>query len=57
MSSFPPARRGPLGELVGAGEGTELVLDSGHVGLVAGSAAKNAQPKIADWIRTRSEQH
>ena len=51
----PPRAVAPLGGLVGSDDVTELVLESGHVGLVAGAAAKGAQPKIADWIESRSD--
>jgi polyhydroxyalkanoate synthase subunit PhaC len=47
----------PLTDLVGAKDATELRLESGHVGLVAGrQAAKVARPQIADWIRAHSEE-
>jgi polyhydroxyalkanoate synthase len=52
----PAASTEPLTALVGSEDATELRLQSGHVGLVAGrSAAKVARPQIADWIRTHSE--
>ena len=51
----PPDAARPLGALVGSEDVTELVLESGHVGLVAGGAAKDAQPRIADWIESRSD--
>jgi len=44
----------PLVGLVGSDDATELVLQSGHIGLVAGRQAKEAQPQIAEWIRARS---
>jgi polyhydroxyalkanoate synthase subunit PhaC len=45
----------PLVGLVGSEDASELRLQSGHVGLVAGrSAAKVARPQIADWIRRHS---
>ena len=45
----------PLVGLVGSRDASELRLQSGHVGLVAGrSAAKVARPQIADWIRDHS---
>ena len=53
----PPDAARPLSGLVGAGDGDELELDSGHVGLVAGSAARHAQPRIAEWIHARSDDH
>jgi polyhydroxyalkanoate synthase len=52
----PPRSAAPLTGLVGSKDVTELCLDSGHVGLVAGrQAAKVARPQIADWIRAHSE--
>lgn len=51
----PPRAAQPLRELVGSEDVTELRLQSGHIGLVAGRAAKDAQPRIADWIRSRSD--
>jgi polyhydroxyalkanoate synthase len=52
----PPRSAAPLTGLVGSEDVTELRLDSGHVGLVAGrQAAKIARPQIADWIRAHSE--
>jgi polyhydroxyalkanoate synthase len=47
----------PLVGLVGSPDATELRLQSGHVGLVAGrQSAKVARPQILDWIRKRSEE-
>jgi poly[(R)-3-hydroxyalkanoate] polymerase subunit PhaC len=47
----------PLTGLVGAADATELRLNSGHVGFVAGrEAAKVARPAIADWIREHSDE-
>ncbi|MFZ0042652.1 MAG: alpha/beta fold hydrolase [Solirubrobacteraceae bacterium] len=52
----PPRSAKPLVGLVGSKDATELCLESGHVGLVAGrEAAKVSRPQIADWIRSRSE--
>ena len=52
----PPRSAAPLTGLVGSEDVTELCLDSGHVGLVAGrQAAKVARPQIADWIRAHSD--
>jgi poly[(R)-3-hydroxyalkanoate] polymerase subunit PhaC len=52
----PPRSAAPLTGLVGSEDVTELCLESGHVGLVAGrQAAKVARPQIADWIRAHSE--
>jgi polyhydroxyalkanoate synthase subunit PhaC len=46
----------PLTGLVGSRDASELRLQSGHVGLVAGrSAAKVARPQIVDWIRRHSD--
>jgi polyhydroxyalkanoate synthase subunit PhaC len=52
----PAGSSEPLTELVGSEEATELRLESGHIGFVAGrQAAKVARPQIADWIRSHSE--
>jgi polyhydroxyalkanoate synthase len=52
----PPRSAAPLAGLVGSEDVTELCLESGHVGLMAGrQAAKVARPKIADWIRAHSQ--
>jgi polyhydroxyalkanoate synthase len=51
----PAAAAAPLVGLVGSADASELVLESGHVGLVAGrSAAKVSRPRIADWILARA---
>lgn len=51
----PPRAAEPLAGLVGSADVTELCLESGHVGLVAGrQAAQVTQPQIADWLRSRS---
>ena len=45
----------PLTGLVGSRDATELQLEVGHVGLVAGRYAEEvARPAIADWIRRHS---
>ncbi|HEX3834284.1 MAG TPA: alpha/beta fold hydrolase [Solirubrobacteraceae bacterium] len=52
----PPQSAEPLGTLVGSEDTTDLCLESGHVGLVAGrQAAKVSRPQIAEWIRDRSD--
>ena len=53
----PAAASEPLTELVGSADSSELRLQSGHVGFVAGrQAAKVARPQIADWIRRHSDE-
>ena len=48
----PAASAEPLTRLVGSADASELRLQSGHVGLVAGrQAAKVARPRIAGWLR------
>ena len=51
----PAASAEPLAGLVGSRDATDLLLESGHVGLVAGRyAAEVARPAIADWVRRHS---
>jgi poly(3-hydroxyalkanoate) synthetase len=53
----PAASSAPLTQLVGSEDASELRLQSGHIGFVAGrQAAKIARPQIADWIRRRSNE-
>lgn len=53
----PAAASEPLTDLVGSNDSSELRLQSGHVGFVAGrQAAKVARPQIADWIRRHSDE-
>jgi polyhydroxyalkanoate synthase len=52
----PAASSKPLTKLVGSEDATDLRLESGHVGFVAGrQAAKIARPQIGEWIRNHSE--
>ena len=45
----------PLVGLVGSPDASELRLESGHVGLVAGRYGREGRPAaIADWIRRHS---
>jgi polyhydroxyalkanoate synthase subunit PhaC len=53
----PASSSEPITNLVGSRDATELRLQSGHVGFVAGrQAAKVARPQIADWIRSHSDE-
>jgi polyhydroxyalkanoate synthase len=53
----PAASSEPLTNLVGSKDTSELRLQSGHVGFVAGrQAAKVARPQIADWIARHSDE-
>ena len=53
----PAAASEPITDLVGSDDASELRLQSGHVGFVAGpQAAKVARPQIADWIRSHSDE-
>jgi polyhydroxyalkanoate synthase len=53
----PASSSEPITNLVGSSDATELRLQSGHVGFVAGrQAAKVARPQIADWIRRHSDE-
>ena len=52
---MPAPSAEPLTGLVGSRDSTELKLEVGHVGLVAGRYAEEvARPAIADWIRRHS---
>jgi len=51
----PAPSAAPLTGLVGSRDASELKLEVGHVGLVAGRYAEEvARPAIADWIRRHS---
>jgi polyhydroxyalkanoate synthase len=51
----PPEAIGPLLDLVGADDKTELRFPSGHVGLIVGRrAARENMPAMASWIAERS---
>jgi polyhydroxyalkanoate synthase len=51
----PPEAVGPLLELVGSKDTTELRFPSGHVGLIVGrTAVRRNMPAIAAWIAERS---
>ena len=53
----PAASSEPITTLVGSRDASDLRLQSGHVGFVAGrQAAKVARPQIADWIRRHSDE-
>jgi polyhydroxyalkanoate synthase len=53
----PAASSEPLTGLVGSTDVTELRVQSGHVGFVAGRQAVTvARPQIAEWIRQRSDE-
>jgi polyhydroxyalkanoate synthase subunit PhaC len=52
----PAASSEPLTRLVGSSDTSELRLESGHIGFVAGrQAAKVARPQIAGWLASHSE--
>jgi polyhydroxyalkanoate synthase len=52
----PAASSTPLTKLVGSKDATELRLESGHIGFVAGrQAAKVARPEISGWLANHSE--
>lgn len=52
----PAAAAAPTKELLGSDDAEDLVLDAGHVGLVASrTAAKVTLPHIAEWIQRHSE--
>ncbi len=53
----PAGSSEPLTKLVGSKDASELRLESGHIGFVAGrEAAKVARPQIADWLRRHSDE-
>jgi polyhydroxyalkanoate synthase len=52
----PAASSEPLTRLVGSNDVSELRLESGHIGFVAGrQAAKVARPQIRDWLASHSD--
>jgi polyhydroxyalkanoate synthase len=52
----PAASSKPLTRLVGSDDVSELRLESGHIGFVAGrQAAKVARPQIRDWLSGHSD--
>jgi polyhydroxyalkanoate synthase subunit PhaC len=53
----PAASSEPLTRLVGSDDVSELRLESGHIGFVAGrQAAKVARPQIRDWLAGHSDE-
>lgn len=45
----------PLVEMVGSTDKQQIVMEGGHVGIVAGrSAARNLWPRVADWLAEHS---
>ena len=53
----PLASSEPLTRLVGSDDVSELRLESGHIGFVAGrEAAKVARPQIRDWLASHSDE-
>ena len=54
---MPAPSAAPLTGLVGSRDASELRLETGHVGLVAGRYADEvARPAIADWLRRHSKE-
>ena len=52
----PPAMARPLNDLVGSRDNEYLELPAGHVGLLAGSGARDMLwPKVTDWLDARSD--
>ena len=53
----PAASSEPLTRLVGSEDVSELRLESGHIGFVAGrQAARVARPQIRDWLASHSDE-
>lgn len=51
----PPESVGPMIDIVGSEDRTEMRLKAGHVGLIVGrNASKVTMPAMADWIVSRS---
>lgn len=51
----PPESAAPLVELVGSKDKQQIVIEGGHVGIVAGkSAARELWPRVATWLAERS---
>ncbi|MEQ8834048.1 MAG: alpha/beta fold hydrolase [Miltoncostaeaceae bacterium] len=51
----PPAMARPLNDLVGSPDTTYLELPAGHVGVLAGSGARERLwPAVTDWLATRA---
>lgn len=51
----PPESAAPLVQLVGSKDKEQIILDAGHVGIVAGrGAVKNLWPRVAGWLGERS---
>jgi polyhydroxyalkanoate synthase len=52
----PVAAAAPTKDLLGSADAEDLVLDAGHVGLVASrTAAKVTLPHIAEWVQRHSD--
>jgi polyhydroxyalkanoate synthase len=52
----PPRMTRPLNDLVGSPDNEYLELPAGHVGLLAGSGARDLLwPKVTDWLAARSD--
>ncbi|MFN8122783.1 MAG: alpha/beta fold hydrolase [Thermoleophilia bacterium] len=52
----PPGMARPLTELTGSADSTYLEIPAGHVGLLAGSGARQALwPAVTDWLAERSD--
>jgi polyhydroxyalkanoate synthase len=53
----PAASSAPLTSLIGSDDVSELRLESGHIGFVAGrQAAKVARPQIREWLARHSDE-
>jgi polyhydroxyalkanoate synthase subunit PhaC len=51
----PPDSASPLVELIGSKDKQQIVLEAGHVGIVAGrGAVRDLWPRVATWLMERS---
>lgn len=55
MFNVPPESNHPVMDLVGSKDKHEILVDSGHMGIMAGrDASKKLWPRLDGWLRGRS---